>query len=140
MIHRVLYVGRWCVDFLFASEHYDTEEVLSYMYELNAPFSVMSRVREILDDDAKNTGFTYADPELMDALVVIGPASSGAEFIDTLTHEIHHLAVIVADNLGIDLESETPAYLSGDSVRELADIVCKLGCDHCNPYKDSVKK
>jgi len=131
MTHRVLYIGRWVVDFLFASEHYDVEEVLSYMYELDVPFPIMSRIKEILVDDMKNTGFTYADPELMTALVVIGPTSSGAEFIDTLTHEVHHLAVIIADNLGIDLESETPAYLAGDSVRELADVVCFYGCSRC---------
>lgn len=68
---------------------------------------------------------------MKEALVVIGPTTSSAEFLDTLTHEIHHLAVVVANSLGIDLESETPAYISGDSTRALADVVCRLGCDNC---------
>ena len=68
---------------------------------------------------------------LRKALVVIGPTSSGKEFVDTLTHEIHHVAVAIAKSLGVDLEGETPAYLSGDSARELAGIVCELGCDQC---------
>ncbi len=41
------------------------------------------------------------------------------------------LAVAIASELGIDLESETPAYLAGDSARALAEVVCVLGCDHC---------
>lgn len=50
---------------------------------------------------------------------------------NTLTHEIHHLAVAIARELGIDLESETPAYIAGDTMREFADVVCRLGCEHC---------
>jgi len=47
-------------------------------------------------------------------------------------HEVHHFAVVVASELGIDLEGEVPAYVSGDTIRELADIVCRLGCEHCD--------
>lgn len=65
------------------------------------------------------------------AIVAIGPTTSGSEFVDTLVHELHHLAVAIAGSLGIDLTEETPAYLAGDSARELADIICKMGCDHC---------
>ena len=32
----------------------------------------------------------------------------------------------------IDLESESPAYIAGDSARALADVVCELGCRHCH--------
>lgn len=64
-----------------------------------------------------------------DVRVVIGPTTSAAQFQNTLVHEIHHLAVAVADSLGVDLEGETPAYLAGDSAMSLADIICRLGCD-----------
>lgn len=64
--------------------------------------------------------------------MAIGPTTSGAEFQDTLVHEVHHLAVAIAAELGIDLESESPAYIAGDSARALADVVCELGCRHCH--------
>ena len=79
-----------------------------------------------------NEGFTFANQGMKEALVVIGPTTSGAEFQNTLVHEVHHLAVAIANSLGIDLESETPAYIAGDSTRELSDIICWLGCDNCN--------
>ena len=81
-----------------------------------------------MDSERLNTGFTFTDQDSHCAVVVIGPTASGEEFIDTLSHEIHHLAVAIASSLGIDLEGETPAYLVGDMTRELAKTICEFGC------------
>ena len=132
MIHRDLKIGRWIIDFLFAEDSFDDELVLQYLYDADASFAILKRVSEMMEENRDNTGFTYTNPSLMQAVVVVGPVSSGKEFIDTLVHEVHHLAVAIASNLGIDIEGETPAYLAGDSVRELADIICKLGCASSN--------
>lgn len=128
MIHRVLKIGRWIVDFLFARRKYDTEGILACLYELGAPREILDRARRIIRSERKNAGFTFTNPDNFRALVVIGPTTSGAEFQDTLVHEIHHLAVAIAAELGVDLEGETPAYLAGDSAKALADVICKLGC------------
>ena len=116
------------MDFLFADTRYDKEEVLSFLEDFGAPFSVTKRTKEIMGSGRRNTGFTYTDSKEFRALVVTGPSSSGKEFVNTMVHEIHHLAVAIAAELGVDLEGETPAYLAGDSMRELADVVCRLGC------------
>ena len=130
-IHRVLKIGRWVVDFIFATKSYDVDGILSCLYDAGAPRWVMENAGELMSEGKYNTGFTYTNPEIHRAVVVIGPTTSGAEYIDTLVHEIHHLAVAIASELGIDLESETPAYLAGDSARALAEVVCELGCEHC---------
>ena len=88
----------------------------------------MENAGELMSEGKYNTGFTYTNPAIHRAVVAIGPTTSGAEYIDTLVHEIHHLAVSIASELGIDLESESPAYLAGDTMRAFADVVCKLGC------------
>ena len=107
MVHRVLAIGEWVVDFLFARLDYDAEGVLACMYDIGASSDVLR------------------------AVVVIGPTSSGKQFVNTLVHEVHHLAVAIADSLGHDLESEVPAYLSGDAAMALAETVCEFGCSHC---------
>lgn len=56
----------------------------------------------------------------------------GKQFQNTVVHEVHHLAVAIAKSLGVDLDGEDPAYLSGDSAMEIADIICTLGCRCCN--------
>ena len=130
-IHRVLKIGRWVVDFIFATKYYDVDGILSCLYDAGAPRWVMENAGELMSEGKYNTGFTYTNPAIHRAVVVVGPTTSGAEFTNTFTHEIHHLAVAIASELGIDLESETPAYLAGDSAKALAEVVCELGCEHC---------
>ncbi|MBQ3949799.1 MAG: hypothetical protein II661_04915 [Bacteroidales bacterium] len=127
-----MYIGSWVVDFLFAEKAYDTSEVLEYLRYANAPDSVVQRAEQIMTENRSNTGFLYPDTEAHYAVAVVGPTTSGEEFIDTVVHEIHHLAVSIAAELGVDLEGETPAYLSGDSARAFADIICKMGCSRCH--------
>jgi len=131
MIYRELYIGRWQVYFIFATEGYDVNPILDIMYDLDAPDYILVKAAKKMEKAKLNEGFTFSNGEMRKALVVIGPTTSGKEFVDTLTHEIHHVAVAIAKSLGVDLEGETPAYLSGDSARELAGVICKLGCDHC---------
>lgn len=137
MIHRVLPIGRWVVDFLFATIDYDIDGVLACLYDAGADGGIMDRAEEVMVSGDPNCGFTFTNPDRFRAVVVIGPTTGGSEYIDTLVHEIHHLSVAVASELGIDLESETPAYLAGDSARALAEVVCELGCPHCSASSSS---
>ena len=132
MLHQVLAIGEWVIDFLFAEERYDRDGVLACLYEIDAPSEVLEQADEVMRKNDWNCGFMYGSVILKRAVVVVGPSSSGSEFLDTLVHEIHHLAVLIASGLGVDLESETPAYLAGDSVRELAEVICEMGCSNCH--------
>lgn len=132
MIHRVIPIGRWVVDFVFATKRYDIDGILSCLYDADAPRWVMENAVDLMSEGKPDTGFTYTNPEIHRAVVAIGPTTSSAEFIDTLVHEVHHLAVAIASDLGIDLESETPAYVAGDAARSLAEVLCELGCPHCH--------
>lgn len=133
MIHKVISIGRWVVDFLIADKGYDIEGVLACLYDISIPKRMRDRAYEIMTEGELNSGFICSNANLMRAVIVIGPYSDGKEFLDTLTHEIHHLAVAIASNLGHDLEGETPAYINGDAVRELAGIICEIGCSGCKP-------
>ena len=131
MIRRDLLIGRWRVEFYFAPDGYDTSELLDRLYDLGASVSTLREAMTLMESGRPNTGFTFPNPYEYEAMVVIGPTTSSAEFQDTLVHEVHHLAVAIASELGVDLEGETPAYIAGDSARELADVICRLGCSHC---------
>lgn len=110
-------------------------QAYTYLNISRAKFDNLVRAgtKHLMENGEKNTGFMYANPDNMRAVLCVGPTTSGAEFLDTVVHEVHHFAVVVASELGIDLEGEAPAYVSGDTIRELADIICHLGCEHCNP-------
>ena len=131
-IHRVLAVGRWVVDFIFATKYYDVDGILSCLYDAGAPRWVMENAGELMSEGKYNTGFTYTNPAIHRAVMVVGPTTSGAEFANTISHELYHLAVAISGELGIDLEGEAPAYLLGDTLQSLVSVVCELGCDKCN--------
>lgn len=133
MIRRVLRVGRWVVDFIFAEDGYDEEAVLGILYDIDASVDVMRRADKIMEGGDYNRGFTFANPALRRAIVVVGPSSSSEQFLNTFTHEVRHLADAIAKSLGVELDSEGPAYLTGDLAMSLARVVCHLGCDHCRP-------
>ena len=132
MKKRTLKIGRWIVDFLFCVGKFDVDGILACLHDCGASDYAMRQAEDLMQTCDYNCGFTFANPEDYRAIVVIGPTTSGAEFQDTLVHEIHHLAVAIAAELGIDLESETPAYIAGDSARALAEVICELGCSHCH--------
>jgi hypothetical protein len=137
MIHRVLKIGRWVVDFLFATDRYDIAGIFGCLHDAKAPDWVIEEAYDLIARCDKDCGFTYsrqersysfANPDNHRAVVLIGPTSSGKEFLNTLAHEIHHLTVRIAESLGVDLSGEEPAYLAGDTMMAFADVVCKLGC------------
>ena len=131
MIYRELYIGRWHVYFFFCPDGYDEEAILDKMYDIDASDYYLLKASRKMKSAIPNEGFTFANGDSKEAVVVIGPTTSGAEFQNTLVHEIHHLAVAIASELGIDLEAETPAYIAGDAAKELSGAICSLGCEHC---------
>lgn len=132
MLHRVLLIGRWVVDFLFAPRGYDIEGVLACLYEIGAPSRIIDRAREIMENEELNRGFTFSNQEIRRAVVVVGPSSSGEQFVNTTAHELYHLSVAIASSLGVDLEGENPAYIIGDTMQSLIEVICELGCSKCN--------
>ena len=128
MIHRVLGIGRWVVDFLFATKRYDIDGVLACLYDAYAPDYIMKQAEELMLSRKYNRGFTYTNQNKRRAVVLIGPTTSGEEFQNTIVHEIRHLADAIAKSLGVPLDSEKPAYVSGDTAKALAEVICELGC------------
>ena len=132
MLRRDLEIGRWHVEFYFAPDGYDIDLILDRLFDFGAGGRVMRRALNLMDSGRKNKGFTFANPYERLALVLVGPATSGKQFQNTLVHELRHLINGVALSLGVELDSEAPSYAAGDSAMELADVICTLGCDRCN--------
>lgn len=132
LIHRVLYIGRWRCDFYFAKgDDYNFGSVLQCLEDMDAPIGVIETSWWKMREARPNEGFTFSSERLLRSCIFIGPAKSGDEFLDTFTHELRHLADDIATHLGIDLRGEEVAYITGDTTRDLAEIVCRLGCPHC---------
>ena len=128
MIENKLYIGRWTVCFLFATDDYDRDLIARRLDDADAGYDIVERSNEIIVSGAYNCGFTYTNQSRRRAVVLIGPTSSGDEFQNTFVHEVRHLADAIAKSLGVPLDSERPAYISGDTAKALAEVICELGC------------
>ena len=137
MIHRVLQIEDWVVDFLFARKNYDVEGVLSCLYDIDAPLDVMRRAYRIMNSGKYNRGFTYANPNLHRAVVITGPTTSGKQFQNSFSHEIDHLSDFISSSLDLETDEEATAYLVGYTTMYLSDILCELGCATCHPEEPS---
>lgn len=131
MTKRSLVIGRWLAEFYFAEDGYDIDALVDRLFDFGASAATMKKAIALMESGEMNTGFTFSNPYDRLAIVAIGPTTSGSEFTNSLVHEVHHLAVAIADSLGVDLDGESPAYLAGDSAKELAEVVCELGCRNC---------
>lgn len=118
-------------EFIFADDGYDEEAVLGCLYDIDAPVPAMRRANRIMESKAYNRGFTFCNPDMRRAVVVVGPTTSGRQFINTFSHEINHLSEQISEYYGLRNHPEASAYLTGDTTMALTEIICKLGCEKC---------
>ena len=131
MITRTVRVGTWEFDFFFAVGVFNPEELSDRLALFDAPEEIMERTANFMAAGDLNTGFTYSNTDLQRGVVWVGPQSEGRQWINTTVHEIVHVAIAIARDKGIDYVGEAFAYLLGDIVECLSDILCLLGCDSC---------
>lgn len=131
MIQRNLDIGRWHVEFYFATDGYDIDAVLDRLFDFGAGGSTLRKALDLMESGEPNQGFTFSNPYDRVALVMVGPTTSGKQFQNTFTHELRHLINGIARSLGVVLDSEASSYMTGDTAMALADVVCRLGCDTC---------
>ena len=132
LIHRLLYIGRWRVDFFFAQGDFDPSSVLECLEDMDAPNRVLEDSWFKMQRGVVNEGFSWPNSRMMRSCIYIGPTTDGAEFVNTLTHELRHLADDIATFLGIDLRGEEVAYITGNTAQEFVEVICRLGCPCCH--------
>lgn len=130
MIHRAIRVRDWTVDFLFAHRRNDPDGVLAVMRSYGAPGSLIVQAEDLMAA-GPDCGFTFSNSDRRICLSWIGAQSNGTEWVNTTVHEIVHVAMAIAQEDGTDPYTEDFAYLVGDITQEVADILCRLACDHC---------
>lgn len=132
MIIRDVYIRRWNALFLFSFDKYDKERILDALVWAEAPNSVISQVAENIDAGYLDIGFCFSNPRLRRSVIGVSRTSSGPEFMNTTVHEIFHVAQDISKVEGVEMDSEEFAYLGGDIVSEVSDLVCEMSCPHCN--------
>lgn len=131
MIVRNFYIKKyhWHVHCYFAVDKYYTDEILSVLESLGCSYHIYDRVAVKMKSNELNTGFTYSNLSEYETLMVVGVASSGAEYVNSISHELRHLCDDIATAFGMNNSGEEVAYLAGDIAHKLSDVIGVLICN-----------
>ena len=133
MIRVDVHIPKWDyeVHCFFAVTEYWTDVIMEELWYLQIPADKARRAYENIISGELNTGFCFANPELREAVIVVAKASEASEFINSVSHENHHLASYVAKQFGLDPTGESVAFFAGELMKEQFPYIKHLMCDCC---------
>lgn len=110
----------------------DTYRVVSALMDIGCKGENLSRSVEAVESCRKNSGLTFANLMSREMVVMIGKTTSHAEFLNTLVHELHHMAEFIASEAGVPYTGETISYITGDLAMLMHPVAGKMLCPHCH--------
>lgn len=122
----------WKVTCFYAVTHYEVDEILHSLAEAGADDESLERAYENLSSGNLNTGLCYSGDG--ESVLVISCASSPAQFLNSLVHELHHLASHIASALGYDQKGEETCYIAGETAERMYKVANKFLCEHCRKH------
>lgn len=136
VISRTIHIEKygWCVRLFVAVDRYYADDILGEVEAIGASQRLIGRMRKNLIQDKMNTGFTYSNKRYRKSVVVVGKASSAAEEMNSITHELRHLVDDIASEEGMKMGGEEVAYLTGDIALKIFPVIQPLLCDHCRKH------
>ena len=142
MIRVDVHIPKWDfeVHCFFAVTGYAVDVIMEELWFLQIPSDKAKKAFENLSSGELNTGLCFSNPRMKEALIVVAKATDPAEFINSLSHEIHHLASYVGQQFGLDPLGEDIAYFTGELTREVYPYIKHLLCDCCRSKKEEQMK
>lgn len=122
----------WRVTCYFAVTHYEVEEIIQRLIEVGCEGENLQTAYDNLCSDSLNTGLCYSGDG--ESVLVISCASSPAQFLNSLVHELHHLASHIASALGYDQKGEEVCYIGGETAKQMYPVASKFLCEHCRGH------
>lgn len=121
---------RWRVFVFYDTTKQDADDVMDCLYDLGCNGETAKRAYLNLYSNQIDTGLTFSKNRK--TCIVLGRASDKSNFAHTFTHEITHCAIHIANEYGINPQSESLAYIAGDLGAEMLPFASKFLCDCCN--------
>ena len=133
MIVADVYIRKynWHVQCYFAVDTYYVKDILNSLWLNGCNYETLDEVKDLFAHDRRNVGLTHSNPDERTSVLVTSITSNPEEFLNSLTHELCHLTVHMANEIGIDKNSEEFCYLAGDTARALYPYCKNLLCECC---------
>lgn len=132
MIKQKIYLEKydWSITVFYAVTHYDKREILKATQEVGANIGILYRVCTNLNN-TRNSGDAYSNFDKRKSVMVIGRCDEAEQYMDSIVHEIGHVATHILFCDGINPYSEEPQYIAGEIARLMYPKAKKLLCPDC---------
>lgn len=121
----------WTVDVFLAVQPRHALDVEKALTDIGCDDGYLQQARALLQAGELDRGLTYSNIAERRSVVVVGQSSSASEFVNSLTHELHHLVAHVCEGAGVDNASEEACYLAGGLSALVYEAAPSLFCEMC---------
>lgn len=139
MIRQSFHLDRfdWTITIFYAVHGYYVEDILDELKRIGIRGKKLAKAEENLTAGEVNSGLTYVNNG--EAVCVIGIASSAAQYMDSIVHEVMHLAKFIGKAEGLDPYGEEVCYMGGEIGRKMWPK-SKLLTSECGCYTKRIDK
>lgn len=127
----------WEITIFYAVHGYYVEDIMDDLKRIGIRGKKLAKAEENLTSGEINSGLTYVNNG--EAICVIGIASSAAQYMDSIVHEVMHLAKFIGKAEGLDPYGEEVCYMGGEIGRKMWPK-SKLLTSECGCYTRRIDK
>lgn len=127
----------WDITVFYSVHGYYVDEIMESLTDIGIRGRKLERAEKLLSSGRLNEGLTYTNKRK--AVCVIGKASRASEYADSIQHEVMHLAIFIAMEEGIPLDSEEVCYIGGEIAKKMHPV-SKLLTSECGCYTYKIGK
>lgn len=125
------------ITIFYAVHGYYVEDIMDELKRIGIRGKKLAKAEENLTAGEVNSGLTYVNNG--EAVCVIGIASSAAQYMDSIVHEVMHLAKFIGKAEGLDPYGEEVCYMGGEIGRKMW-AKSKLLTSECGCYTKRIDK
>lgn len=127
----------WEITIFYAVHGYYVEDIMDDLKRIGIRGKKLAKAEENLTSGEINSGLTYVNNG--EAVCVIGVASSAAQYMDSIVHEVMHLCKFIGKAEGLDPYGEEVCYIGGEIGRKMWSK-SKLLTSECGCYTKRIDK
>ena len=103
----------WTVRYYQNSAPSDSDEICDALKQIGCTGKALDDAERHLLSKKKNKGLTYSNIKDGKSVVSVSESTSDEEFVNTMSHEVHHVVSHISEIYGLDMYSEEMGYLTG---------------------------
>ena len=127
----------WVITVFYAVHGYYPNDILYELRRIGISGNKLEKAEMNLSSGEINSGLTYVNKG--EAVCVIGIASSAAEYMNSIVHEVLHLCNFIGRAEGLDPYGEEVCYIGGEIAQKMWPK-SKMLTSECGCYTKRIDK